>query len=190
MGEARADQHDAELARRAISDPEAFGLLYDRYVVAIYRYCLRRLGTKGDAEDATSQTFARALDGLAGFRGGSVRSWLFTIAHNVLVNDLRGQARLSVPLEDAADVVDRSPSPEAEALAAERDYEIRRILHVLPVDQRQAVELRLAGLTGAEVAHVLGKSVPAVKMLQLRAMKRLRQEICASRDLHLAPPEE
>jgi DNA-directed RNA polymerase specialized sigma24 family protein len=50
-------------------------------------------------------------------------------------------------------------------------------LNDLPADQRRVIELRLAGLTGAEIAGVLNRSVAAVKMLQLRAMTRLRSEL-------------
>jgi len=47
----------------------------------------------------------------------------------------------------------------------------------LPVDQREVIELRLAGLTGREIAEAMERSVDAVKMLQLRAMKRLRAAV-------------
>jgi DNA-directed RNA polymerase specialized sigma24 family protein len=49
----------------------------------------------------------------------------------------------------------------------------------LPDDQRTAVELRLAGLTGPEVAVAMGRSHDAIKKLQLRAMERLRADLVA-----------
>jgi DNA-directed RNA polymerase specialized sigma24 family protein len=54
---------------------------------------------------------------------------------------------------------------------------VRTLLARLPRDQRQVVELRLAGLTNQEIAEVLERSVPATKMLQVRAMSRLRSLI-------------
>jgi RNA polymerase sigma factor (sigma-70 family) len=51
---------------------------------------------------------------------------------------------------------------------------VNSLLMELPVDQREVIELRLAGLTGREIAEAMERSVDAVKMLQLRAMKRLR----------------
>jgi DNA-directed RNA polymerase specialized sigma24 family protein len=54
------------------------------------------------------------------------------------------------------------------------------VLIQLPRDQRQVVELRLAGLTNPEMAAILGRSVPAIKMLQARALIRLRSLLDAS----------
>ena len=59
---------------RALHDRQAFGLLYDRYVDPVYRYCYGRLGSREEAEDATSLIFARALAALPTHRGGSFRS--------------------------------------------------------------------------------------------------------------------
>jgi RNA polymerase sigma-70 factor, ECF subfamily len=67
--------------------------------------------------------------------------------------------------------VDTALTPEDMAVAAE-DH--RALLARLPVDQRSIVELRLAGLTDAEVAETLGRSVGAVKSAQFRALARLR----------------
>jgi DNA-directed RNA polymerase specialized sigma24 family protein len=62
-------------------------------------------------------------------------------------------------------------------MAEDERRTLRALLAPLPVDQRRVLELRLAGLTGAEIAVVLARSVAAVKMLQLRAMTRLRAEL-------------
>jgi len=164
---------------RARDDPAAFALLYRRYVDGIYRYCLRRLGVKEAAEDATARVFTRALAALPAYREGSVRGWLFAIAHNVIANDLRA-ARGHQPLERAADVPDPAPSPETMALRADDGRLLRRLLATLPEEQRQLLELRLAGLSGPEIARVLGKSHGAVKVAQFRAIARLRAMI----DLH------
>jgi RNA polymerase sigma-70 factor, ECF subfamily len=164
---------EPELVARARLDPRAFGPLYDRYAERVYRYCHRRLGGREAAEDATAQTFARALAGLPGFRGGSFAAWLFAIAHNVCAN-ARRDARADRPLESAGEVADVAPSPEELAVAADDGRALRALLAGLPADQRRVVELRLAGLTGAEIAEVLGRSLASVKMLQVRALARLR----------------
>jgi len=61
------------------------------------------------------------------------------------------------------------------ALISDEASQIRRLLAQLPTDQRRVVELRLAGLSGAEIAQALGRSFGAVKMLQFRAAARLRE---------------
>ena len=171
---------DGALIRAAQADPAAFALLYERYVDAIYRYCVARVGSPVDAEDAASQTFARAFGALSRFRprpelvGDGVRSWLFTIAHNVVVSGYRDH-RPTSPLIDAEGLVDPDPPPEEQAIAAEHRAALRASIARLPDDQRRVVELRLAGLSGPEIATVLGRSHGAIKMLQFRAIDRLRE---------------
>lgn len=165
---------DAVLARRARRDPEAFAVLYTRYVDSIFRYTYRRLGTREQAEDATSQVFHKAYSSLGRFQGGSFRAWLFTIAHNVVIDSYR-RGRPSWSLDDASEIPDRERSPEELAIAADERRTLHECVRLLAPDQRRVVELRLAGLTGAEIAQVLDRNVGAVKMLQHRAMTRLRE---------------
>src|SRR3954471_4499736 len=86
---------DASLVAQAQADPRAFAQLYDRYVELIYWFCYRRLENVPAAGDATSATFMKALNALPRFnpQGGSFRSWLFAIAHNVVLDHLRQAAR-------------------------------------------------------------------------------------------------
>ncbi len=149
----RDDPSDGALVAAAQADRQAFAPLYDRYVDPVYRYCLRRLGSREVAEDATAQVFAKALAALPGYRDRSFRGWLFTIAHNVVSDTLR-RRRPEAPLEVADDRPDPAPTPEDVALAAEAGRALRALLAQLPADQRRIVELRLAGLTGVEIARV------------------------------------
>jgi RNA polymerase sigma-70 factor (ECF subfamily) len=167
--------HIAFLASRAISDRDAFGELFDLFAVPVFRYCYRRTGNRESAEDAMSQTFTRAFAAMPRFAGGSFPAWLYTIAHNVVINQARRPAFVPLPAEDRT--IDPDPSPEEAALIEDERSQIVRLLQLLPEDQRRAVEFRLAGLTGPEVAEAMGKTIAAVKMLQLRAMRRLRTEL-------------
>jgi RNA polymerase sigma-70 factor (ECF subfamily) len=172
--------HIEKLAARAITDRDAFGDLYDLFSIAIFRYCYRRTGNRELAEDAMSQTFSRAFEGMPGFAGGSFPAWLYKIAHNVVINQSRRPSFERMPEDNPA--VDPEPGPEAVALMRDEQSRITSLLTCLPEDQRRVVELRLAGLTGAEIALVMERSTPAIKMLQLRAIRRLRSElaICES----------
>jgi RNA polymerase sigma-70 factor (ECF subfamily) len=164
---------DAVLVAHAKRDPQAFAPLYQRYVDPIYRYCYRRLGEREAAADATAQVFAKALGALPGCRDDRFRSWLFSIAHNVLVDAYRAR-RGDAPLDAADEVVDAAPSPEDLALAADDRRTMVRLLDHLTPDQRQVVELRLAGLSAEEIATVLGRSRGSVDTAQCRAIARLR----------------
>lgn len=163
----------ADLAAWAAGDRDAFARLYRRYVSPVYRYCHRRLGSREAAEDATALVFAKVLTALPTYRGGPFRSWLFTIAHNVVTDHFR-TAKPTAPIETAPDIVDSSPSPEDQVLAAEEGRWLRGLLDQLPADQRRVVELRLSGLTNPEIAHVLGRNHAAVRSAQSRAVARLR----------------
>lgn len=183
-----SDEADEALAARAPTAPDALAELYRRHVDAVYRFCERRLGNRHAAEDAVGAVFLKAIRGLPTFHPGlgTFRSWLFGIAHRTVIDAYRAH-RPTAPIEAAGDVVDPRPehAPEAVALRAESAREVRAILGRLPEQQRVVVELRLAGLTGPEIAAVLGKSVGSVKLVQFRAYGRLRALLAAD-----AAPEE
>ncbi|HEU0165285.1 MAG TPA: sigma-70 family RNA polymerase sigma factor, partial [Thermomicrobiales bacterium] len=174
-----------------LADPRAFAPLYERYFPLIHGYCLRRLGHPENAADATSQIFINAIQALPKFRpdlqrpGSSFRSWLFAIAHNVVVDHYR-RTRPHLSLDapatrgddldlDSRDVPDTDPTPEEYAVATEsRDY-LASLLNQLPERQAAVAELRLAGFTNAEVAEALRISYPAVRSAQYRAFLALRE---------------
>jgi RNA polymerase sigma-70 factor (ECF subfamily) len=174
MEEREADG-DAALVAAAQRDPAAFAPLYLRYAEAVHRYCARRLDDPEAAADATAAVFVRALAALPRYRERSFRAWLFRIAHNEVIDDYRRSTRRRhAPLAAAAELRSESPSPEEMALAADEQATLARLLDRLPDGQRRVVELRLAGLSGEDVAYALGRSRTAVKMLQLRAVRTLR----------------
>jgi RNA polymerase sigma-70 factor (ECF subfamily) len=164
---------DATLVARAKREVKAFAPLYVRYYDRVYAYCYRRLGNPDDAADATSLIFSRVLAALSSCRDESFRSWLFSIAHNVLADYYRTR-KIDRPIDDAFEVADHGPSPEDEAIAAEAKATVTKLLAELPEEQRAVLELRLAGLTSKEIAAVLGKQPNAVDQAQFRAMTRLK----------------
>jgi RNA polymerase sigma-70 factor (ECF subfamily) len=162
---------------RARTDPEAFAPLYLRYVEEIGRFCYVRMRDEEAARDVAQQVFARALAGLASYREqGQFRAWLYAIARHLLTDEAR-RRRPTLALEAAFDLADPAASPED---AATRSAESRALLVAvsrLPDDQRFAVELRLAGLSGPEVAAAMGRSHDAVRKLQIRAIDKLRADL-------------
>ena len=166
---------DTELVARAQRDRQEFALLYRQYLPQVYRYCYRRLGSQEAAEDATSQIFAQAFAALPRFqdRGGTFRSWLFTIAHNVVADEGR-RMRPAVSLDVAEEVATPAPAPDELVIRAEERQTVDSLLRQLPLPQRQVLELRMAGLTGVEIAAALGRSHGAIRKLQYRTLMRLR----------------
>lgn len=166
-------QDEAELVSRALRDRHSFAPLYERYVESVYRFCSGRLESEEAAADATSEIFTKALLALPQFRGGSFRAWLFTIAHHVVIDRYRARPP-DTSLTAAAALTDPTPTPEQAALLADQQRAFHDLLTQLTDEQRRVIELRLAGLTGAEIADVLECSLSAVKSSQFRAFARLR----------------
>lgn len=153
-----------------------FADVYEEHARAVLRYCQLRIADPHEAEDAAALIFTRAFAAWPPDDPDKARPWLFTIAHNVVANHYRQQAShpYRQPLDVALELRDPAATPLEQTLQRERSAELRAAITQLSDDQRDVVELRLAGLTGPEIAASLGKSHAAVKMLQLRAVQKLR----------------
>lgn len=178
-GPALSTMLDEELAGMAPANPEAFAEIYERYIDGVYGYCYRRLGNREIAEDATSLIFSRALAAIARFQPKStLRSWIFTIAHNVITDQYRFAAKAIVqPLDATWDIANDEPSPEDTAILEENQEMLWHLLTFLSEDQVRVVELRLADLTGSEIQKVLGKTRSWVNTTQFRAVQRMRSAL-------------
>jgi RNA polymerase sigma-70 factor (ECF subfamily) len=174
LGATSSTESDDALAARAPHDHEAFTLLYRTYALDVYRYCYRRLQDREAAEDATSQIFIDVYSGLRRLGNKPFRPWLFAIAHNVVV-DVHRARRPLFPLNEAETREDPDPSPEILAIDREQRNAVRLLLQELPKRDREVVELRLAGLTGLEIAQTLNCSREAVRAAHYRAIHRLRE---------------
>jgi len=164
-----------ELARKG--DTEAFGLLYDHYNAAVYRFLFYRTRSVALAEDLTSETFFRALRSMTGFRwqGKDFGAWLMTIARNLATDHFKaGRTRLELTTEDMGLHDDATEGPERAVLASITNEILLEALAKLPHEQRDCVVMRfLQGLSIAETAAALGRSDGAVKQLQLRGIRNL-----------------
>jgi RNA polymerase sigma-70 factor (ECF subfamily) len=164
-----------ELARGG--DADAFGLLYDHYHVSVHRFVYYRVGSVALAEDITSETFFRALRGMASFRwqGKDFGAWLMTIARNLTTDHFKaGRTRLELPTEDLTPHDEATEGPESSVLASLTNQVLLEALKELPHEQQECLIMRfLQGLSIAETALVLGRSDGAVKQLQLRGVRNL-----------------
>lgn len=185
LGGVACDAADGRVIALAHDDPGSFALLYGRFFDQIYWYCFGRLGDAARAEDATSQVFAKVLAALPRYevREASFRSWLFRIAHNVVIDDVRAQ-RPDEPLEVAAEIEAAGPTPEEMAIVEERHRLLRDLLLRLPEEQRRIVELRLAGLSSIEIGEAVGRTPGAIDTALWRATTKLRG-LLAETDLEL-----
>jgi RNA polymerase sigma-70 factor (ECF subfamily) len=175
---------ERELVERAKHDASAFGELYRRHVPIVHRFALARLGNPADAEDVTSDVFLRALGAIERYRytGVPFGAWLLQIAAHAVVDHCRRRRR-HVDLDDE-DLENIAAPGCLEDLVARRE-QLRRALALrpLPASQRAVLALRFGeDLDMAEVAERIGRTVGAVKLLQHRALMRVRAELARDRD--------
>ena len=160
-------------------DAEAFGVLYERYVGAVYRYVYVRVGSRQTAEDLTSETFVRALRRIDSFswQGRDIAAWFITIARNLITDRAKSaRFRFEVTTADMLDADDVLDGPETEVLARLRYSRLLEGIRTLKPEQAECLVLRfLHGLSITECAEVLGTTKGAVKQRQLRALRSLRK---------------
>jgi RNA polymerase sigma factor (sigma-70 family) len=165
----RSDDQLLALFRRG--DEDAFQVIHERYRQRLFAYARQMLGgSRSDAEDAMQDVFLRAYGALrADDRPVTLRAWLYRVAHNRCIDQLRR------PLPAAVDLFDitRGPSLHDPLEAAERREDLRRLVadvRRLPEQQRSALLMReMEGLSYKELSEALVVSIPAVKSLLVRA---------------------
>jgi RNA polymerase sigma-70 factor, ECF subfamily len=167
-----------DIAQRAVQrDPNAFAQIYDQHADTVYRSIFYRVGDAGVAEDLTAEVFVKAWERIDRFqwRNVPVQHWLLRIAKNMVIDHYRSRRRLSSPIDELGDAPSTDPSPEDHVA---RDIEIEalgRALGLLADEQRDVLLLRFVeGYSHRDVAAVLGKSVVAVRQIQVRGLRTLQ----------------
>jgi RNA polymerase sigma-70 factor (ECF subfamily) len=168
---------DRILIERAKKDPSQFAALYKKYAPQVYNYIWYRIRHNADdAEDLTQEVFARAFRQLPRFqwRGYPYLTYLYRTAHNVLVNYFKLRShQVEIPdnLEDLEIPYEISHILE-DRLALEGLW---RAIQRLPEDQKSVMLLYYQTQKELpEIAHILGKSLNATKLLLSRGRKNLK----------------
>ena len=165
-----------------IVDPEDFEAAFREHFPLVFRFISRRVGT-AVAEDLAAETFATAYRRRASFDPGrgSLRSWLYGIATNLVRNHWRAEQHLlqldarlvpEIDLPDSADVV------EQRVIAALLAPRLAAALEVLTRDQRDVLLLHVwADLSHEEIAAALGVAPGTVRSRLSRARVVLREQL-------------
>ena len=156
----------------------ALSELYTLYFPRVYRYILARTGNTYDAEDLAEEVFMRVLEAIDRFqwREAPFSAWLFRIAHNAVISQRRKETARgrSSQLSEALAVDSQGPDELVESRLVLSD--IRAAAESLPDAQRQVIALRFAaGLSVAETARSMGKGEGNVKVIQHKAIVKLRE---------------
>jgi RNA polymerase sigma factor (sigma-70 family) len=170
----RSDEQLVRLFREG--NDEAFRVIHDRYRSRLLAYARQMLsGSRLDAEDALQEVFVRAYAALrADDREISLRAWLYRVAHNRCIDELR---RPAPPAPEELELM-RPPSADPIATTEQRESLRRLVADVrrLPEQQRSALLMReMVGLPYQDLAAALDVTVPAVKSLLVRARIGLAQ---------------
>ncbi|MCE2471464.1 MAG: sigma-70 family RNA polymerase sigma factor [Anaerolineae bacterium] len=172
---------DRELVALAKDDAEAFGELYARYVKKMYSYIFHRTGNTQDAEDLTAKVFIRAYSHIGNYvdRGAPFQAWLYRIAHNLVANWHRDQARRKIiALDDYVAHSLQSEAPERLAEDVEERDQLMEAVRRLPEERQQLLLLKfIEQLSNAEIGEIMGRTEGAIKSLYHRTLLALRDDM-------------
>jgi RNA polymerase sigma-70 factor (ECF subfamily) len=163
-------------------DAGAFETLYKRHRGPLFRFMLRALsnaaGHRSTAEELFQEAWIRVIEARSRYKPQArFTTWLYTIAHNLLVDHWRKKGLSLVQLDDEPTVA----APDNPARQAEARESLARLLHAidgLPTAQREAFLLHEeAGLTVAEIAALTGAGEEAAKSRLRYAMAKLRSAL-------------
>lgn len=165
----------------------SFETLLRKYYGRIFNFNLRMVGSREAAEDLAQETFLRVFRNPGSFvPRAKFQTWLYTIARNLCLNDLRRRKYQGFSLDDEASFESERTQPlaaadgrpDAPAMGRETQRLVRQAIRELPPQQRMAVILRrYEDFSYEDIARTMGTSVPAVKSLLSRARVFLRQRL-------------
>lgn len=162
-------------------DHEAFERIVKRYQNPLFNFIHKYLGDRYAAEDLTQEAFLRIFQAAPQFEaraGAKVSTWIFKIAYNLSMNEIKRRRRYQSFQDDLHDkeMAGRRLSETTELRELEK--EVMSALSNFPESQKAALLLRVnEGLSYREISGVLSVSIPSVEALIFRARKSLREHL-------------
>lgn len=155
---------------------------YERKILLFIYHMLRNSRLDHMAEDMCQETFYKAYRSLSSFREAeaSFSTWLYTIARNTVLSELRKNRNGNVYLEDSGyePMTSMDVLPEQSVLRNEKVVKVREAINSLPEKQRSALILReYDGMDYQEIANILGQTVSSVKSLLFRARASVKTQL-------------
>ncbi|WP_019534046.1 RNA polymerase sigma factor [Paenibacillus ginsengihumi] len=155
---------------------------YERKILAFIFHMLKSAHMESMAEDLCNETFYKAYRSLHSFREveATFSTWLYTIARNTVLSELRKHKNMKVSLEESGYVpqTDLEKQPEQTVLRNEKVHMVRDAINNLPEKQRSALILReYEQLDYQEIANILGQTVSSVKSLLFRARASVKVQL-------------
>jgi RNA polymerase sigma-70 factor, ECF subfamily len=173
-----ADAISALLSQVGLGDRPAFGQLYDLTSAKLFGVCLRLLRDRAEAEDALQEVFIKIWHNAARFQQveASPMAWLVAIARNQAIDKLRQRRAPALDLDEAFEVMDEGPGPEALAMAGDEKSKIDHCLEQLPQDRAEAVRAAyVEGYSYLELATRFGLPLNTLRTWLRRSLLSLRE---------------
>lgn len=176
------DIDEIALINLARTNSEAFGALYERYLDRIYNYVYFRVGSVDDAEDLTAKVFFKALKSIGSYKhmGLPFSAWLYRIAHNLIANYHRDNARKKeISIDDMVlPEASKQPAPEQSVMQMQEHDFLLQVIKDLSPQKRELILLKFVhNLSNEEIGAFFGKSEGAIKSLYHRTLLELRDRV-------------
>ena len=170
---------EKEIVRRAQNgDKEAFSIIYQKYGKQIFRFVYWRTSDKHLSEDILQDVFLKAWRNIGSYkeRNLPIRAWLYKIARNTVIDHYRVK-KPEFSLEESTIGLIYSNTDSLREVSLKLEVEkAKRAINLLPETQKEVIILRfIEELTNKEVAKIIKKSETSVRIIQHRALKKLRE---------------
>ena len=165
---------EALMQAYAKGNPEAFELLYNRHRGPLYRYVLRQVGEAGTANDLYQGCWEKIIRARANYRPSApFRAWMYRIAHNHVMDHFRkAKPESDVPMDE---LEANQPGPQEQYLFEDRTARLKQAVHRLPVNQREAILLKLeGGFDLPTIAEITGVNRETAKSRLRYALDKLK----------------
>ncbi|MFC8046967.1 sigma-70 family RNA polymerase sigma factor [Nocardia sp. NPDC057353] len=182
-----AAELDGLIGPAAAGDQRAVGDILRIVQPLVRRYCLARLGNSSHlqvtADDVVQEILIATVKAIPRYQdqGKSFLAFVYGIAANKVADAFRRGQLTAYPTAELPETACSAAGPEEWALAAERSTETRELMKVLAPAHRQVLVMRIVlGLSAAETAEAIGTSAGVVRVMQHRALNKLRKELQAA----------
>lgn len=153
--------------------------LFEQFREPIFRYLVVTFGNKTEAEDITQEAFIKLYHNFKeGKQIDNLKSWLYRIAHNLAIDQIRHQQFIS-PLgemewaEISESLSDVESNPEEKLIKMERRERLHKAMKILTAQERQCLHLRAAGFRYREIAEIMNIEVPTVGEYLKRGINKI-----------------